>query len=41
VDEHHLAGAGTSRVSWEPQGPVELVRHAPRTRSQDHESFPG
>lgn len=28
LDEDHLAGVGTSRVSWEPQGPVELVRQA-------------
>jgi hypothetical protein len=26
VDEHRLAGVGTSRASWEPQGPVELTR---------------
>ncbi len=28
VDEDHWAGVGTSRVSWEPQGPVELMRQA-------------
>src|SRR2546427_5479311 len=28
VDEHRLAGVGTSRLSWEPQGPVELARQA-------------
>ena len=28
VDEHRLVGVGTSRLSWEPQGPVELVRQA-------------
>lgn len=28
VDAHRLAGVGTSRVSWEPRGPVELVRDA-------------
>ena len=28
--EHRLAGAGTSPMSWEPQGPVELVRQAPQ-----------
>jgi len=28
VDEHRLAGVGTSRPSWEPQGRVELVRQA-------------
>ena len=28
--EHRLAGAGTSRRSWEPQGLVELVRQAPQ-----------
>ncbi len=26
VDERRLAGTGTSRASWEPQGAVELVR---------------
>jgi hypothetical protein len=29
VDQDHLAGVGTSRLSWEPNGPVELVRQAP------------
>jgi uncharacterized protein YcfJ len=28
VDENHLGGVGASRLSWEPQGPVELVRQA-------------
>ncbi len=28
VDEHRLAGVGTSRVSWEPQGSVVLIRQA-------------
>ena len=28
VDEHRLAGVGTSRLSWEPQGHVELARQA-------------
>ena len=28
VDEHRLAGVGTSRLTWEPQGPVELARQA-------------
>ena len=28
ADQHRLTGAGTSRASWEPQGPVELVRQA-------------
>jgi hypothetical protein len=28
VDEHRMTGRGTSRVNWEPQGPVELVRQA-------------
>ena len=28
VDEHRLVGVGTSRVTWEPEGPVELVRQA-------------
>jgi len=28
VDEHRMAGGGTSRLSWEPQGPVELIRQA-------------
>jgi len=26
ADQHRLVGTGTSRASWEPQGPVELVR---------------
>ena len=26
LGEHRLAGVGTSQMSWEPQGPVELVR---------------
>jgi len=26
ADPHRLTGTGTSRASWEPQGPVELVR---------------
>ena len=26
VDPGHMAGAGTSRASWEPSGPVELLR---------------
>ena len=26
--EHRLTGTGTSRASWEPRGPVELVRQA-------------
>src|SRR6267143_1247264 len=26
VGEHRLAGAGTTQMSWEPRGPVELVR---------------
>jgi len=26
ADQHRLTGTGTSRASWEPQGPVELVR---------------
>lgn len=29
VDEHRLIGVGTTPVSWEPQGPVELVRETP------------
>ena len=28
LGEHRLAGGGTSQMSWEPQGPVELVRQA-------------
>jgi hypothetical protein len=28
ADQNRLTGTGTSRVSWEPQGPVELVRQA-------------
>ena len=28
ADQHRLTGTGTSRASWEPQGPVELVRQA-------------
>ncbi len=28
VDEHRLAGVGTSRLRWEPEGSVELVRQA-------------
>jgi len=30
LGEHRLAGVGTSQMSWEPQGPVELVRQAPQ-----------
>jgi len=30
VGEHRLAGAGTSQESWEPRGPVELVRQTPQ-----------
>ena len=26
LDAHHLIGVGTSRLTWEPEGPVELVR---------------
>lgn len=26
LDAHHLIGVGTSRLTWEPGGPVELVR---------------
>jgi len=26
VDENRLAGTGTGQMSWEPQGPVELIR---------------
>jgi len=26
LDENRLRGSGTSQMSWEPQGPVELVR---------------
>lgn len=26
LDENRLAGTGTSQMSWEPQGPVELIR---------------
>jgi len=26
VDPGHMAGVGTSRASWEPSGPVELLR---------------
>lgn len=26
VDENRLAGTGTAQMSWEPQGPVELLR---------------
>lgn len=29
VDQDHLAGVGVSRATWEPSGPVELVRQAP------------
>jgi hypothetical protein len=29
VDEGRLTGAGTSPLSWDPQGPVDLVRQAP------------
>ena len=28
ADQDRLVGIGTSRASWEPQGPVELVRQA-------------
>ena len=28
VDAQRLTGVGTSRLSWEPGGPVELVRRA-------------
>ena len=26
LDENRLAGTGTARIRWEPQGPVELIR---------------
>ncbi len=26
LEENRLAGTGTSQMSWEPQGPVELIR---------------
>jgi hypothetical protein len=26
LDENRLAGAGTAQMSWEPRGPVELIR---------------
>ena len=26
VEENRLAGTGTGQMSWEPQGPVELIR---------------
>jgi hypothetical protein len=26
LDENRLAGTGTAQMSWEPQGPVELIR---------------
>jgi len=25
-DENRLVGAGTAQMSWEPRGPVELIR---------------
>jgi hypothetical protein len=28
VDSDYMSGIGTSRASWEPSGPVELVRQA-------------
>jgi len=28
-EENRLAGTGTAQMSWEPQGPVELIRQAP------------
>jgi hypothetical protein len=28
VDPDYMSGIGTSRASWEPSGPVELVRQA-------------
>jgi hypothetical protein len=30
LEENRLAGTGTAQMSWEPQGPVELIRQAPR-----------
>jgi hypothetical protein len=29
LEENRLAGTGTAQMSWEPQGPVELIRQAP------------
>jgi hypothetical protein len=29
LEENRLAGTGTPQMSWEPQGPVELIRQAP------------
>jgi len=29
LEENRLAGTGTAQMSWEPQGPVELIRRAP------------
>ena len=30
LEEDRLAGTGTAQMSWEPQGPVELIRQTPR-----------
>jgi hypothetical protein len=30
--ENRLAGTGTGQMSWEPQGPVELIRQPPGPR---------
>lgn len=32
IDPNRLAGAGTSPMRWEPQGPVELVRQSTQGR---------
>ena len=29
LEANRLAGTGTAQMSWEPQGPVELIRQAP------------
>ena len=34
LEENRLAGSGTAQMSWEPQGPVELIRR-PRGPAAD------